>query len=188
MKRLAGARQCCDRGAAAVEFALVLPVLVMLLLGVATSGLSYTRAIGLTNAVREGSRFGAIADATNGTTWSSDVIKRVRGTQFDDSTSETAVCVQLWQTPNLVAGISGGQIAGSCSQGAVTPNLTTPATATDSPPVPDGLPPGACVVRVVGARNFTINIALVPAWHRVNKSVSVARYERSDKVTTCAKF
>ena len=53
-----------ERGAVAVEFALVLPLLVMLLLGIATTGLSYTHAIGVTNAVREGARFGATADAT----------------------------------------------------------------------------------------------------------------------------
>ena len=86
-----------ERGAVAVEFALVLPVLVMLLLGITTSGISYSHAIGATNAVREGSRFGATADAGVPATWAGDVIKRVRGTQFDDPTSETAVCVQLWQ-------------------------------------------------------------------------------------------
>lgn len=83
-----------ERGAVAVEFALVLPLLVMLLLGVTTSGLSYSNALGVTNAVREGARFGATADATS-TTWAADVISRVRATQFDDPAAETAVCAQL---------------------------------------------------------------------------------------------
>ena len=48
-----------DRGAAVVEFALVLPVLVMLMLGILTAGIAYNRKIAVTNGVREGSRYGA---------------------------------------------------------------------------------------------------------------------------------
>ncbi len=62
--RTRGRARLDERGAVAVEFALVLPVLVMLLLGITTAGLSYSHAIGLTNAVREGSRFGATTLAT----------------------------------------------------------------------------------------------------------------------------
>ena len=167
-----------QRGAVAVEFALVLPVLVMLLLGVTTTGISYSHAIGATNAVREGSRFGATADASTPATWASDVIKRVRGTQFDDPTSETAVCVQLWKKGT-------GSLGGSCSQGTVTPNLTLPTTETARPSVPTQLATEACVVSVLAARVFTINIAIAPAWGRVNVNSSVARYERTDKVASC---
>ncbi len=87
-----------QRGAVAVEFALVAPILIMLLIGTATSGVSYSRALGVTNAVREGARFGATADASVvPSTWTTDVIARVRDTQFDDfgSPPHTAVCVQL---------------------------------------------------------------------------------------------
>ena len=55
----------------------------MMLLGTITGGLAYTRSIGLTNAVREGARFGATGDIASAT-WSPDVIDRVRETQFDD--------------------------------------------------------------------------------------------------------
>ena len=41
-------------GAVAVEFALVLPVLVMLLLGVTTTGISYSHAIGAASAAKGG--------------------------------------------------------------------------------------------------------------------------------------
>src|SRR5687768_2460716 len=102
-------------GAVAVEFALIFPLLVMLLLGTTTAGLSYSRAVGLANATREGARFGATADAcgtaitappctaslAGGTTWANDTINRVRVTQADDSdttaTSSTSVCVQLFK-------------------------------------------------------------------------------------------
>jgi Flp pilus assembly protein TadG len=48
----------------AVEFALVFPLLVMLLFGIITAGISFAHSLGLTNAVREGARFGAISDAS----------------------------------------------------------------------------------------------------------------------------
>lgn len=168
-------RSATEQGAVAVEFALVLPLLVMLLLGITTAGLSYTRAIGLTNAVREGARFGATAVADLPATWASDVISRVRGTQFDDPSNATEVCVQLWQKTS-----SGGAAVastGSCN-GSVT-GVTLPTTAGERPAVPSGLPDGACVVRVVAGRTFTINIGLA-SWDKVNVSSAVARYERMD--------
>lgn len=167
-------------GAVAVEFALVLPLVIMLLLGITTAGVSYSHAIGVTNAVREGARFGATTDATSAN-WANDVISRVRATQFDDpgGTPATAICVQLWK--------STGQVAGTCSQGdgSVSPALALPATATANPKVPSGLPADACVVRVIAARNFTISLGVFPSWNKTTTSFSVARYERMDKVPSC---
>ena len=48
-----------DDGAALVEFALVFPLLAMLLLGMVTAGFAYNQKLAITNGVREGSRFGA---------------------------------------------------------------------------------------------------------------------------------
>ena len=49
-----------DRGAAAVEFALVLPVLVLMLLGLIEFSILFNTQISLTNAAREGARSMAI--------------------------------------------------------------------------------------------------------------------------------
>jgi len=49
-----------DRGAAAVEFALVLPVLILLVLGMMEFSRVYNAQISLTNAAREGARSMAI--------------------------------------------------------------------------------------------------------------------------------
>jgi len=125
--RPADARFLC--GAAALEFALVLPLLVMLLLGIVTGGVSYSRALGVTNAVREGARFGATATFSTATqaTWASDTAARVRATQFDDSSSasssSTSVCVEMVRTgtPNV-------SVYSSCSVGGSNaPTLTMPA-------------------------------------------------------------
>lgn len=48
-----------DAGASLVEFALVLPLFVMLLLGMLTGGLAYSRKLAVTQAAREGARYGA---------------------------------------------------------------------------------------------------------------------------------
>jgi Flp pilus assembly protein TadG len=170
-----------DHGAVAVEFALIVPILAMLLLGIVTTGYSYSHVIGLTNAVRAGARFGATTDASTPATWTANVIARERSTQFDDVTSppQTAVCVQLWQQ-------GGGQLAIGCDQGdgSVSPNLTMPAAADPQHGVPNGLTAGQCVVRVIAARNFDINFVFGRVT-RASASYAVARYERMDKYPTC---
>lgn len=176
-------RKRSEHGAVAVEFALVLPILIMLLLGITTAGVSYAHALGVTNAVREGARFGATTDATSAT-WADDVIKRVRATQFDDdtdpATADTAICVQLWKA-------GSGELLYKCHQGdgSVSPALNRPMTFDAKPEVPDGLPADTCVVRVIAARNFTISTGVLPTWNRTAVSYAVARYERMDKYTTC---
>ena len=51
-----------ERGAVAVEFAILAPVLVMLLLGIMEFGRAYNAQISLTNAAREGVRVMAITN------------------------------------------------------------------------------------------------------------------------------
>jgi Flp pilus assembly protein TadG len=164
-----------EHGAAAVEFALVLPLLVIVTLGIITGGLSYSNAIGVQNAVREGARFGATGDVTQ-VSWTSDVIARVRDTQFDDSTtaagSSTSVCVQLFKAPATVSKweCSIGQNGG--------PPLTAPATAAADPAVPANLATGVCVVRVLAARKFEINGGLA-SWSGTIVRGSTSMYERT---------
>ena len=52
-----------ERGAAAVEFALILPVLLLLVLGLIEFGRVYNVQISLTNAAREGARTMAIQNS-----------------------------------------------------------------------------------------------------------------------------
>jgi len=49
-----------DRGAAAVEFALILPLLVLLIFGIVEFGRAYNVQISITNAAREGARVMAV--------------------------------------------------------------------------------------------------------------------------------
>ena len=178
-----------ERGAAAVEFALVLPMLVMLLFGIVTSGIAYSESIGATNAVREGARLGATSDpcgavasagctAAAGSAWADAVIARVRQTQFDDPTSATKICVQLWK-------VGTGAVAntGKCDPATGGPAISVPTTATAQPAVPTSAT-GACFVRVIAARPFTINIGIYQ-WDEFHVSTSTARFERKDKLADC---
>ncbi|WP_247826896.1 TadE family protein [Arthrobacter antioxidans] len=59
----------CDRGAVAVEMALLLPVLILLLLGIMEFGRAFNTQVMLTNAAREGVRVMSISkDTTKATT------------------------------------------------------------------------------------------------------------------------
>ena len=165
-----------ERGAAAMEFALIVPIVLMVIIGAVTSGIAYSNAIGVTNAVREGSRFGATADSAQ-SSWVNDVLARTRDTQFDDPSHQTSVCVQLYKQGQ-------GVIKQGCVVGATA--LTMPAI-DQYPAVPAGLTTGTCVVRVIATRPYNIN-AVVANWDRTLTKGSVARYERPAKIpspTTC---
>lgn len=159
---------------------MIFPVLVMLLFGIVTAGLSYSQSLGLTNAVREGARFGASSDASPAMAaqWADDVIARVRQTQFDDPSVVSQVCVQLWK-------VGTGAVAGTakCSTTSGAALISVPATATDNPAVPTNAA-GSCIVRVLAARPFEINVGIT-SWSSVRVTGSVERYERKDKVTSC---
>src|SRR5688572_884331 len=52
-------RRASERGSMLVEFAIILPILGALLIGMLSGGLAYSRKLSLTNGAREGARFGA---------------------------------------------------------------------------------------------------------------------------------
>jgi Flp pilus assembly protein TadG len=85
-----------ERGAALLEFALVLPLLLSLLFGIFTGGAAYFRHISVVDAVREGARYGAtLAVATNGETeWKNRVKARV-ASYGDGQFTAGAVCAEL---------------------------------------------------------------------------------------------
>ena len=49
-----------EKGASAVEFAIILPILVMLIFGIVQFGIAYNNYIALTHAAREGARLAAV--------------------------------------------------------------------------------------------------------------------------------
>ena len=158
-----------ERGAALVEFALVLPLIMALTLGLITGGSAYNRKLSMINAVREGSRFAATLDGS--TTWASSVQTRTVELATGDLTT-SQVCVQLVKNGSVVS--YGGytyQALGSGCSSTTAPTVTVSST--------------DCVVKVWATRAnqdklqvifFTSNLTLT--------SKSVARYEGS-VTSTC---
>lgn len=160
-----------EDGAVAVEFALIFPLLAMILLGTVTAGLSYTHSIGLTNAVREGSRFGATAilvPASGWNGWAADVVDRTRATQFDDNTTtpETRICAAIYKKTT-----SGASVLGLSSQCDAAIGYSA------APVLPTTVETGKCVVMVHASRPFTITAVLFNADEEMKKK-SVSLYER----------
>lgn len=85
-----------DRGAALLEFAVVLPLLLAILVGIVTSGAALNRSNSLNNAARESARFGATLPADDLTWWLNKVadvsISAATG-DLDDGTDGRYVCV-----------------------------------------------------------------------------------------------
>ncbi len=88
-----------QRGAALVELALLLPLLLMLLLGIVSVGLAYNHQISLTHAARESGRFAATLPVSNFGSleaWldavSAQTVENATGS-LDPSTPGLVICV-----------------------------------------------------------------------------------------------
>jgi hypothetical protein len=85
-------RQHDERGAAAVEFAIVLPILIVLVFGIVEFSIAYNRQQGLHAAAREGARVAALPQTS-----SSDVVERVHdalsGVLSDEDIDDATISV-----------------------------------------------------------------------------------------------
>jgi hypothetical protein len=85
-----------DRGAALVEMALVLPLLLMLLLGIVSAGLAYNHQLALTHSAREAGRFAATLPVDSMAGWLDTVEARVIADatgSLDAGTPGRRICV-----------------------------------------------------------------------------------------------
>lgn len=91
-----------ESGAAAVEFALLLPIAVMLLVGMISGGFAFERWIAITQGTREAARYGATLDVTavsppGADSQVSSVLAVARGaTGVSATTPGQSVCVALF--------------------------------------------------------------------------------------------
>jgi Flp pilus assembly protein TadG len=142
-----------DEGAAIVEFAMVLPLLVMLLLGMITGGLALNSSIAMADAVREGARFGATTVSTDA--WGPDVVTRTTVLSATELTN-AQVCSRLEKDGVSVR----------------TSTCDFPAVA---PPTPTGFT--GCVAKVWARKTVDINGGVFNYTITLDRG-SVARYER----------
>jgi Flp pilus assembly protein TadG len=83
-----------------VEFALLLPLFMMMVLGMFTGGIAYNQKISLNSAAREGARYAATLDNTSlsPVQWTSavrDVVRDRAGSDLPSATSGGVVCVAM---------------------------------------------------------------------------------------------
>lgn len=153
-------RMGSERGAAMVELALVLPMLMALLLGIFTGGSAYFQKISLVDAVREGARYGASLqqDPASGglVAWRQNVTDRVVRLSGGQLTADD-VCVAL-----------------------VTPTGSDATCGVSDPPGaqadPTTLAP-ASLVKVSASRVTTIEAVFFTSTPTLSAAVA-ARYER----------
>ena len=164
-----------EQGAQLVEFALVLPLLLTLLLGIITGGIAFSRNIAIDNAARESARYGATLPVdTTMNDWLNDVadvaIRSATG-DLDDGEQGRQVCVAYVhpdgtdttdQTTRLTIDASGARsvVAGS-------------------PCFTDGRPNDERRVQIQLQRQSDLILAM---WDRTLtlESESTVRFERAD--------
>jgi len=129
-----------ERGAAAVEFALVLPILIVIVFGIINFGIVLAQKASLAGAVRTGARYGSV-NAYTATHSCKSVIDKVRDSASTigiGSTNNTQVAVKVFRVK------SDGTKTARCEAlaGAASPAAATEApcvNATASPADPDSL-------------------------------------------------
>jgi Flp pilus assembly protein TadG len=86
-----------ERGATLVEFVIVLPILAALVLGIMSFGTAHAQRLALTNAAREGARYGATlpVSAPNWAQTVSDVTTASATGELDAGVPGRSVCVAL---------------------------------------------------------------------------------------------
>jgi Flp pilus assembly protein TadG len=156
-----------QRGAVAVEFALVLPLLVTLLLGTLTAGLAYSDQLSISNAVREGSRLGAATDYTTGG-WAESVRDRVKQVYFNSASTLTddQICVQLLDS-------GGGELDAAMG-----------ANCGSEPPTPANVAADSCLVKVWVRKPARILFGVIPDKTIPLAANSVSYYGRTVDLCT----
>jgi Flp pilus assembly protein TadG len=168
--KLAG-RGDSERGAALVEFALVAPLLIMLITGMVTAGHAYDQKLQIVHATREGARFAATVPATqaftNGDTWANNVrdlvVERSAGVL-----AAADVCV------SLVEGSPGSVHAASANYS--TEGAATPCIPGQTYPVSEGTDVGLRV-QVTASRPGKIELVIFPDLHVTMSSEATAKSE-----------
>ena len=166
------------RGTALIEFALILPVFMTLVLGMLTGGIAYNQKITITNAVREGSRYGAtLAVNPDMATWLRAIAVDVRDNatgDLQDGASGRRICV-AYVHPDGADQTSHIVVDTDAIPAIVVP-VTGRCTLSDGTTFTDGLPPDQRRVNVVASRTTKLE-ALLFSRSLLLQAQSVTRFE-----------
>jgi Flp pilus assembly protein TadG len=165
-----------DRGAAAVEFALIAPFVLLLLFGMISTGMTYTDHLSVSNAVREGARFGSAIDYSTSTSWATSVRDRVKQVYNNSASSLTdaEICVKLVKSDKTT--ITGTGMTWTGTSCGTAPDLTSFTMTT-----------GSCAVVVWVKKPETINLMVFPNLHFNMGSKAISYYGLTVGTTCTAK-
>lgn len=131
MNRLRTSRARGQQGAAAVEFALVLPLLVMLVFGVIEFGIVLAQKSSLSSAVRSGARYGSVNlyEAASDPHTCGKVIEHAKGSASTISMKGNDIEVEVYRGANEGDAFGSSPICTSSGSGS---SVTTPCTDKDA--------------------------------------------------------
>ncbi len=95
-----------ERGQAAVEFALVTPLLVVLLLGVIQVGVAFHDYVTLTDAARAGARKAIVARFSGGSLTDATQAVRDAASDLDQTKLQVSVTDPAWNTPGSLVTVT----------------------------------------------------------------------------------
>ena len=155
-----------------VEFALILPIVASLLMGLITGGLAYNKKIAITDAVRGAARYGATLGDSS--TFATSVRDRLVQLSAGELTGND-VCVELIRV--------GSSNTVTRSWYASASNSSCPANFGTAPATPT-MSNGYCVVKVWGMKTAQLQAVLVNSDLEL-KAGSVAAFERGIPAGSC---
>jgi Flp pilus assembly protein TadG len=155
-----------------VEFALILPIVASLLMGILTGGLAYNKKIALTDAVRGAARYGATL--SDSSTFGANVRDRLVQLSAGEL-SASDVCVELIR--------AGASNTVTRSWYANAGNSSCPAQFGTAPPTPT-VTAGNCVVKVWAMKTAKLQAVFVNSDLEL-KAGSVAGFERGIPAGSC---
>ena len=113
-----------EDGASAVEFALVMPVLVLIVCGIIGFGIVFAQQLSLGNAARQAARFGAVDGPT-----CADIVQQAKNNAGTIAMSGTSVAVTITRgtnpltAPSACVGAPASSTTEPCKSGAPTDNV-----------------------------------------------------------------
>ncbi len=175
-----GGRQRKDeQGAALLEFVVVLPVLMAILMGIVTSGSALNRSNAINNAARESARFGATLPADNLTLWLNKVSEVAIGSatgDLDDGAPGRWVCISYVYPDGVVPG--GGSMGTDHTARLVINEAGTKKIDTGESCYSDGRPSGERRVQVLLKRDVDLEFMFFDSTVTLDGE-STARFERA---------
>lgn len=176
-----------QRGAALLEFSLVLPVLLVLMLGIVTTGSALNRTNSLNNAARESARYGATLPADNLVKWLNLVATVAQNSatgDLDDGVRGRTICVSYVYPNGTAPSVDDDDDVSMAMTTDHTATLTVDETGTKtyaigSPCYADGRTPDERRVQVFVERDVELNFVFTQPEVTID-SMSTARFERTE--------